>query len=330
MKTIYEFGPGRADGDGTQKSLLGGKGAGLAEMCRLGLPVPPGFTIPTTVCPRFYRAGEKVPKDVIAGAKKAMARLETELGRGFGDAARPLLVSVRSGAAASMPGMMDTVLNLGLSAPCVDGLARLSGNRRFALDSRRRFVQMFGDVVAGVDHDAFERVLAQAKRDAGTDLDTGLDEAALEGVVARYLEVYRDHVGRAFPEDPWEQLERAIVAVFASWESERAVKYRKIHGMSGLGGTAVNVQAMVFGNLGPTSGTGVAFTRDPSTGEDVFYGEFLMNAQGEDVVAGIRTPEPIEDLAKHQPAALEELLRIRRRLERHYRDIQDLEFTIEE
>jgi pyruvate, orthophosphate dikinase len=330
MKTIYEFGPGRADGDGAQKTLLGGKGAGLAEMCRLGLPVPPGFTIPTTVCPRFYAAGKRVPKEVMAGARKAIARLERELGRGFGDADRPLLVSVRSGAAVSMPGMMDTVLNLGLSASAVEGLARMAGNRRFALDSRRRFVQMFGDVVAGVERDAFEDVLREAKRAAGSDLDTGLDEAALEGVIARFLEVYRAHVGRDFPEDPWEQLERAIAAVFESWESDRAVKYRKIHGMSALGGTAVNVQAMVFGNLGPTSGTGVAFTRDPSTGEDVFYGEFLMNAQGEDVVAGIRTPEPIADLAKRQPDAFEELLRIRRRLERHYRDVQDLEFTIEE
>ncbi|MBL9087436.1 MAG: pyruvate, phosphate dikinase [Planctomycetia bacterium] len=330
LKTIYEFGPGRAEGDGTWKELLGGKGAGLAEMCRLGLPVPPGFTIPTTVCPRYYASGGKVPADVMAGARKAIARLEKELGRGFGRPERPLLVSVRSGAAVSMPGMMDTVLNLGLSAACVEGLAKLSGNRRFALDARRRFIQMFGDVVAGVDHDAFEDVLAAAKREAGTDLDTGLDEAALERVIAKYLEAYRAHTGQPFPEDPWEQLERSIAAVFGSWESDRAVKYRKIHGITNLGGTAVNVQAMVFGNLGARSGTGVAFTRDPSTGENVFYGEFLMNAQGEDVVAGIRTPEPIADLAKHLPKALTELMRIRTLLERHYRDIQDIEFTIEE
>ena len=330
MKAIYEFGPGRAEGDGTAKETLGGKGAGLAEMCRLGLPVPPGFTIATTVCPRFYKAGRRVPKDVMAGVRKAVARLEKELSRGFGDPARPLLVSVRSGAAVSMPGMMDTVLNLGLSARCVDGLATQSGDRRFALDARRRFIQMYGDVVAGVDHDAFEEVLSAAKREAGTTQDTGLDADALERVVARYLEVFKAHTSRDFPEDPWAQLEGAVEAVFNSWESERAVKYRRIHGIKGLVGTAVNVQAMVFGNLGARSGTGVAFTRDPSTGENVFYGEFLMNAQGEDVVAGIRTPEPIADLAKHEPAAFAELVRVRGLLERHYRDVQDLEFTIEQ
>jgi len=335
MKDLFEFGPGRADDvakadRGRRKEILGGKGAGLAEMCRLGLPVPPGFTLATTVCPRFYKSGKRIPKEVMADVRKAVARLESELGRGFGSAERPLLVSVRSGAAVSMPGMMDTVLNLGLTARCVDGLAKLSGSRRFALDARRRFVQMFGDVVSGCDHDAFEHVLAAAKRAAGVDADVGLDEHALEGVVAGFLEVYLEQTGHAFPEDPWDQLERAIAAVFGSWESDRAVKYRKIHAITGLIGTAVNVQAMVFGNLGATSGTGVAFTRDPSTGRNVFYGEFLMNAQGEDVVAGIRTPEAIAGLEAKSPKAYAELLRIRALLERHTRDIQDIEFTIED
>ena len=335
MKDLFEFGPGRADdvapGDrGRRKEILGGKGAGLAEMCRMGLPVPPGFTLATTVCPRFYASGKKVPKSVMADVRKAVARLESELGRGFGSAERPLLVSVRSGAAVSMPGMMDTVLNLGLTARGVEGLAKMSGSRRFALDARRRFIQMFGNVVSGCDGEAFEHVLSSAKRAAGVDADVGLDEEALAGVVEGFLEVYRKQTGHAFPEDPWDQLERSITSVFGSWESDRAVKYRKIHAIAGLVGTAVNVQAMVFGNLGPTSGTGVAFTRDPSTGRNVFYGEFLMNAQGEDVVAGIRTPEPIEGLAAKSPKAWAELVKIRGLLERHNRDIQDLEFTIED
>ncbi len=330
MKVIFEFGPGRAEGFAEGKQVLGGKGLGLAEMCQAGLPVPPGFTIPTTVCPRFYASGKKIPKEVMAGARKAIAKLEKELGRGFGHADRPLLVSVRSGAAVSMPGMMDTVLNLGLSAASVDGLAKLSGSRRFALDSRRRFIQMFGDVVCGVPSDGFEHVLADERSLAGVRTDAELDEKSLASVVKRYLEIFRKHTGSAFPEDPYDQLEKAIAAVFGSWESERAVKYRKINGITGLVGTAVNVQAMVFGNLGATSGTGVAFTRDPSTGENVFYGEFLMNAQGEDVVAGIRTPEPIEDLEKRSPLAYAELLRIRTALETTYRDMQDIEFTIED
>jgi pyruvate, orthophosphate dikinase len=329
MKEIFEFGPGRADGDGTMKTVLGGKGAGLAEMCRLGLPVPPGFTIATTVCPRFYKAGKRVPKDILAGARASIARIEAELGRGFGNAERPLLVSVRSGAADSMPGMMDTVLNLGLTAAATEGIAAMTGNRRFALDARRRFLQMFGDVVSGVPRAKFEDVLSAAKTDAGVSLDTGLNEHALECVVADFLDVYRDGTGHEFPDDPWKQLEAAITAVFDSWEGERAVKYRKIHGITGLAGTAVNVQAMVFGNLGETSGTGVAFTRSPSTGEDSFYGEFLMNAQGEDVVAGIRTPAKINELAQLQPKAYEELSSYRKLLERHYRDVQDMEFTIE-
>jgi pyruvate,orthophosphate dikinase len=330
MKEVFEFGPGRADGTGAMKDVLGGKGAGLAEMCRLGLPVPPGFTIATTVCPRFTAAGGRVPRSTMTASRRAMARLEAELGRGFGDPERPLLVSVRSGAAISMPGMMDTVLNLGLTAAAVEGLARASGDRRFALDARRRFVQMFGGVVAGVPHDAFEEVLTEAKHDAGVRADTALSAEALEKVVARQLEVYRAHAKADFPDDPWEQLERAIGAVFGSWESDRARTYRRIHKITGLRGTAVTVQAMVFGNRGPRSGTGVAFTRDPSTGEDVFYGEYLMNAQGEDVVAGIRTPEPLETLSQASPAAYAELLRVRALLEGHYRDAQDIEFTIEE
>jgi pyruvate,orthophosphate dikinase len=331
MKTIFEFGAGRAEAPTKDpKDVLGGKGAGLADMCRKGLPVPPGFTIATTVCPLYYARGKRVPREVMAGVRKGIASVEKDLGRGFGDPAKPLLVSVRSGAAVSMPGMMDTVLNLGLTAACVDGLAAMSGSRRFALDARRRFVQMFGDVVASVSHDAFERVLREARATAGARTDADLPEAALEAVVARYLEVYRDGAGEPFPEDPWVQLERSIGAVFGSWESERAVKYRKIHGITGLRGTAVTVQAMVFGNLGPTSGTGVAFTRDPSTGENRFYGEYLMNAQGEDVVAGIRTPEDLATLEKRSPEVYARLAGIRDTLERGYRDMQDLEFTIED
>jgi pyruvate, orthophosphate dikinase len=312
------------------KELLGGKGANLAEMCRMGLPVPPGFTIATSVCERYTTNGGRVPADVEAGVRAAMARLEQQTGKRFGDPARPLLVSVRSGAAISMPGMMDTVLNLGLTAAATEGLAKLTGNRRFALDARRRFIQMFGNVVEGLGLERFETILHDEVAKAGVEEDKDLDASALERVVSRYLEAFRAAAGHDLPDDPHAQLMRSIDAVFGSWMGNRAVEYRRIHKITGLLGTAVNVQSMVFGNLGETSGTGVCFTRDPSTGENVFYGEFLMNAQGEDVVAGIRTPLPLAGLAKASPKAWTQLVKVRTLLERHYRQMQDIEFTIEE
>ncbi len=327
---VYFFERGDADGDAKQKALLGGKGANLAEMCRLGLPVPPGFTIATTVCAEFYACGGKVPPAVEAEIEANIARLERSRGRRFGDPDAPLFVSVRSGAAASMPGMMDTVLNLGLNDATLEGLAKGSGNRRFALDAFRRLLQMFGDVVMGVPHHLFEDALGEIKGARGAILDTELDAEGLGEVVREFRRIYRTHVGGDFPEEPREQLRRAIEAVFHSWNAERAVRYRQIHAIQGLIGTAVNVQAMVFGNLGATSGTGVCFTRDPSTGENVFYGEYLVNAQGEDVVAGIRTPEPIERLAGVMPEIHRQLLSIKDILERHYREVQDLEFTVEQ
>ncbi|MHC4940603.1 MAG: pyruvate, phosphate dikinase [Planctomycetota bacterium] len=323
---VFNFGNGTADGDATRRALLGGKGANLAEMTRLGLPVPPGFTIATAVCQAFYDEGGKVPDPVKAEIDAAIAKLEAAMGRGFGSASAPLLVSVRSGAAVSMPGMMDTVLNLGLNDATIEGL----GNRRFALDAYRRLINMFGDVVMGCDHHRFETALGDVKAKRGAVLDTDLDEEGLLEVVERYRQVYTDHVGRDFPQDPREQLMLAIEAVFRSWNAARAVKYREIHGITGLIGTAVNVQAMVFGNLGDTSGTGVCFTRDPSTGENVFYGEYLVNAQGEDVVAGIRTPEPISRLADDMPEVYKELIENKDRLEQHYTDMQDLEFTVQD
>ncbi len=329
-RIAWHFGPGYADGSARLKDLLGGKGANLAEMCRIGLPVPPGFTLGTPQCQRYYAAGRRLPADVAAAVRRGVARLEKETGRGFGDPRRPLLVSVRSGAAQSMPGMMDTVLNLGLNPAAVEGLAAATGNRRFALDARRRFIQMFSNVVEGLELKRFEQVLHAETQRAGADGDGALGAEALERVVERYLALHQELTGRPFPEDPYEQLLKSVAAVFGSWMGNRAQEYRRIHKVEGLLGTAVNVQAMVFGNLGPTSGTGVCFTRDPSTGEDVFYGEYLMNAQGEDVVAGIRTPRDLKGLAAELPAAYRELERVRRLLERHYRDMQDIEFTIEE
>ncbi|MDA1195710.1 MAG: pyruvate, phosphate dikinase [Planctomycetota bacterium] len=329
-RTIWHFGPGKADGQATDRDLLGGKGANLAEMCRIGLPVPPGFTIATTVCDRYYQADRRLPADVVGEVRQAIRKLEQATGKGFGNPDRPLLVSVRSGARLSMPGMMDTVLNLGLNAAAMEGLARQTGNRRFALDARRRFIQMFANVVEGLGLARFEHLLELAQETAGVESDSQLDEAALERVVADYLKLFAKLAGRPFPDDPEEQLLRSIAAVFGSWMGGRAVEYRRIHKIDGLLGTAVNVQSMVFGNLGPTSGTGVCFTRDPSTGEDVFYGEYLMNAQGEDVVAGIRTPQVLAGLAKESPKAFKQLEGVRRVLEKHYRDMQDIEFTIEQ
>jgi pyruvate,orthophosphate dikinase len=326
MTNVYFFRQGDAEGDATKRELLGGKGANLAEMCRIGLPVPPGFTIATSVCEAFYDAGNLVPDHVLAEVDEHVARLERAMGRKFGDPTSPLLVSVRSGAAISMPGMMDTVLNLGLNDETLAGFR----DRRAALDAYRRLVNMFGDVVMGVDHEHFEAALSDVKSARGAAIDTELDADGMGEVVDRYKAIYREHLGEDFPQDPRLQLRKSIEAVFRSWHAPRAVRYREIEKITGLKGTAVNVQAMVFGNLGDSSGTGVCFTRDPSTGENVFYGEYLVNAQGEDVVAGIRTPEPIARLEQDMPECYRELIGIKDKLEHHYGEMQDLEFTVQE
>ncbi len=336
QRYVYSFRQGRGEGGRNDKNLLGGKGANLAEMCNLDLPVPPGFTISTEVCTWFYENGRSYPAGLEQEVAQALAGLEKEMGKRFGDAANPLLVSVRSGARVSMPGMMDTVLNLGLNDATVQGLAERSGSARFAWDAYRRFVQMYGDVVLGIgpeegeEFDPFALALDELKRGRGIEADTELTAEDLRGLVADFKRIVRRRTGRPFPDDPAQQLWGAIGAVFGSWNNARAIAYRQINGIPGDWGTAVSVVAMVFGNLGETSGTGVAFTRDPATGEKRFYGEYLMNAQGEDVVAGIRTPLPIETLKSRMPAAWNELNRIQALLERHYRDMQDLEFTIED
>jgi len=333
---IYAFGAGRTDGRADMKNLLGGKGANLAEMSKIGLPVPPGFTISTDVCTYYYAHGRSYPPGLRTHVGESLRRIEKALGRRFGAPEKPLLVSVRSGARASMPGMMDTILNLGLNDRTVEGLARESGNPRFAYDSYRRFVQMYGDVVLGLkpeskdEEDPFEVALQEKKRTRGVTLDTELDADALRELVDEFKALIKMRRGVVFPEDPQEQLWGAIGAVFGSWMNQRAITYRKLNGIPESWGTAVNVQAMVFGNMGDDSGTGVAFTRDPATGENVFYGEFLMNAQGEDVVAGIRTPLPISALKDENPAAYAELVKIRRTLEQHYREMMDIEFTIQQ
>ena len=328
-KYVYFFGGGKSEGDGSMKKLLGGKGANLAEMCLLGLPVPPGFTITTETCDLFYKLGRKCPPQLDGQIDENIAKLEKVTGKTFGRGPTPLLVSVRSGAAASMPGMMDTVLNLGLNDETLQAMIELSGNERFVWDAYRRFMQMFGDVVLGMEHEHFEHVIQSVKDARGVKLDTDLDVEGLKAVVAGYKKVYEAD-GKAFPQDARKQLQGSIDAVFGSWNNPRAVKYRQLNDIRGLLGTAINVQAMVFGNMGETSGTGVAFTRDASTGRNVFYGEYLMNAQGEDVVAGIRTPLPIATLAKVDRKSYRELVAIRTKLENHYRDMQDLEFTIEQ
>jgi pyruvate, orthophosphate dikinase len=335
VKYVYAFGEGNAEGNKDMKNLLGGKGANLAEMSRLGLPVPPGFTITTEVCTWYYAHGESYPSGLQAEVQAALEGLERAIGKRFGDGDDPLLVSVRSGARASMPGMMDTVLNLGLNDRTVAGLASKSGNDRFAWDAYRRFVQMYSDVVLGLKggHDGqspFGRELDQLKKRRKVASDTDLTANDLRGLVGRFKEIARQASGTVFPEDPRAQLWGAIGAVFGSWMNERAIAYRAMNDIPSEWGTAVNVQAMVFGNLGASSGTGVAFTRNPATGEKEFYGEFLMNAQGEDVVAGLRTPNKIAELKKQSPKAYKELLRIQGELEKHYRDMQDLEFTIQE
>ena len=309
--------------------LLGGKGANLAEMTNIGLPVPPGFTITTETCARFYQTGKILPVGLLDDVHKNMQRLEHETGKKFGCNSNPLLVSVRSGAAASMPGMMDTVLNLGLTNKSVQGLAALTGNKRFALDAYRRLINMFGDVVMGIEHHYFETCFDRIKKKYKVTEDTDLDEAGLTELIAGYKKVYRQHAREGFPQDPYIQLEKAIDSVFRSWNTQRAITYRRINQIRDLTGTAVNIQSMVFGNMGDDSGTGVAFTRDPTTGTNKLYGEFLINAQGEDVVAGIRTPSPIDEMKKWRPETYRQLLRIRRSLETHYKDMQDIEFTIE-
>jgi pyruvate,orthophosphate dikinase len=340
-KWVYTFGDGAAEGASEMRNLLGGKGANLAEMANLGLPVPPGFTISTEVCTYFYANGKQYPKELDAQMKAALGSVEHITGRKFGDANDPLLVSVRSGARASMPGMMDTVLNLGLNDVTVEGLAKTSGDRRFAYDSYRRFITMYSSVVLDVGHEHFEEILELHKDQKGYTLDTDLSAEDWAELIKRYKARVRQEIGEDFPQDPSKQLWGAIGAVFGSWMNARANTYRRLHNIPESWGTAVNVQAMVFGNMGDTSATGVAFTRNPSTGERALYGEFLINAQGEDVVAGIRTPQEITEAAKQaagsdkpsmesaMPAAFAELTRIYTSLEKHYRDMQDLEFTVE-
>jgi pyruvate,orthophosphate dikinase len=340
-KWVYTFGDGAAEGRAGDKNLLGGKGANLAEMCSLGLPVPPGFTITTEACNWFYANGRTYPPALEADVVAALDHIGALTGRRFGDPEKLLLVSVRSGARASMPGMMDTVLNLGLNDETVEALAADSGDARFAYDSYRRFIQMYSNVVIDLDHEAFEEILEEEKARLGYELDTELSAIEWQGVIAHYKTMIEEELGRPFPQDPREQLWGAIGAVFSSWMNHRAITYRRLHDIPESWGTAVNVQAMVFGNMGETSATGVAFTRNPSTGEKMLYGEFLVNAQGEDVVAGIRTPQSITEkaridsgsdkpsLQKLMPEAFASFVEISERLEKHYRDMQDLEFTIE-
>lgn len=340
-KWVYTFGDGAAEGRAGDRNLLGGKGANLAEMCSLGLPVPPGFTITTEVCNAYYANGRAYPAALEADVSVALGHIGRLTGRRFGDPSKLLLVSVRSGARASMPGMMDTVLNLGLNDETVEALAADSGDARFAYDSYRRFIQMYSDVVMGLDHEVFEEILEDQKAGLGHELDTELTALEWQGVIALYKAKVEEELGKPFPQDPHEQLWGAIGAVFSSWMNNRAITYRRLHDIPESWGTAVNVQAMVFGNMGHTSATGVAFTRNPSTGEKQLYGEFLVNAQGEDVVAGIRTPQNITEAAriaagsdkpslqKLMPEAFQAFVDISDRLEKHYRDMQDLEFTIE-
>ena len=337
-KWVYSFGAGHNEGRAEMRDLLGGKGANLAEMASIGLPVPPGFTITTELCTAFYKNDRKYPDELAAEVRAALARVEAAVGLRFGDRANPLLVSVRSGARVSMPGMMDTVLNLGLNDETVNGLANSANDPRFAWDSYRRFVQMYGSVVLGVPHHRFEEIIEGVKLDQGLVEDTALSEQDWQHVVDGYKDMVQSETGAPFPQDPEQQLWGAIGAVFGSWMNPRAVTYRRLHDIPAEWGTAVNVQAMVFGNMGEDCATGVCFTRDPSTGENLFYGEFLVNAQGEDVVAGIRTPQPLSkvrakdgevSMEEALPDAYAELMAVRDRLERHYRDMQDIEFTVQ-
>ena len=327
MKYVYAF----KEGNASMRNLLGGKGANLAEMTNLGLPIPQGFTVTTEACTEYYNCGKKISKEIEEEIFKAIGELEKIQGKKFGDNEDPLLVSVRSGARASMPGMMDTILNLGLNDEAVEGFAKKTNNPRFAYDSYRRFIQMYSDVVMEVNKSFFEKIIDELKEELGVHYDTELNVEDLKELVKRFKKVYSDHMnGEEFPQDAREQLMGAVKAVFRSWDNPRAIVYRRMNDIPGDWGTAVNVQAMVFGNMGDTSGTGVAFTRNPSTGEKGIYGEYLINAQGEDVVAGVRTPQPITKLAEDLPECYEEFIKIATKLENHYKDMQDMEFTIQE
>ncbi|MEW5900263.1 MAG: PEP/pyruvate-binding domain-containing protein, partial [Acidobacteriota bacterium] len=329
-KYVYFFAPSQAEGNKNMKDLLGGKGANLAEMAGVGLPVPPGFTVSTDVCNLFSRAGEKLPDEVEAEIQANLHKLEEVAGQKFGDPQNPLLVSVRSGAKFSMPGMMDTVLNLGLNDRTLEGLARKSGNRRFTLDCYRRLIHMFSDVVLGIPKKRFEAILHAHKERYHVELDNELTEKMLEEVIASYRALVKAETGRDFPQEVNEQLGLALNAVFKSWNNPRAVTYRRLNHIPDDLGTAVNVQLMVFGNIGEKSATGVGFTRNPATGEKVLYGEYLLNAQGEDVVAGVRTPSPIKKLESEMPQVFRQLKDITTNLEKHYGDVQDFEFTIQD
>jgi len=330
MKYVYFFSKERTDGKKELKNILGGKGANLAEMCNIGLPIPPGFTITAEVCDIYYKNNNNYPEDIKIEVNENLKALESLMGKKLGDTENPLLVSVRSGAAVSMPGMMDTVLNLGLNDNSVKGLEKLSGNRRFALDSYRRFLQMFGNVVLGIGHDMFEKILESKKEERDVVADVDLDSDDLFDLAEKYKSLIKEVTGEDFPQNPYDQLWKAIDAVFGSWNNPRAIKYRALNKIEGLKGTAVNIQSMVFGNMGKSSGTGVAFSRNPSTGDNEYYGEYLMNAQGEDVVAGIRTPHPVSDLQKEMPDVYAQLISYKNILEKHYKDMQDMEFTIQD
>ncbi|UCG32363.1 MAG: pyruvate, phosphate dikinase, partial [Phycisphaerales bacterium] len=339
VKYVYSFGDRKAEGSGQDRDLLGGKGAGLAEMTRIGLPVPAGMTITTECCHHYHTHGKQWPKTLRKQILEAGRKLERTCGKRFGDPRNPLLVSVRSGAARSMPGMMETILNLGLNDQCVEGLAKASGDRRFALDAYRRLIMMYGSTAMGIPRERFDEAFARLKdertrrrlswRGGAPITDTEVDADELAELVERFKAIYQRETGKPFPQDPFEQFFGAINAIFESWMQDKAVTYRRVEKITGLKGTAVNVQQMVFGNMGNDSGTGVCFTRDPSTGENVLYGELLMNAQGEDVVAGIRTPIPLVELDRIMPKVALQLQAVRALLELHYRDMQDIEFTIE-
>ena len=336
-KSVFFFGNGKAEGmkvaktDAERRMILGGKGAGLADMTAAGLPVPPGFTISVANCEDYYKQGRKISNDVKKQVRENMAKVEKAMGKKFGDVKDPLLFSVRSGAARSMPGMMETILNLGLNDQSVEGLAKKTNNPRFAYDAYRRFIQMYSTTAMGLSKEPMEEMLHDAKKKAGVKTDPELNAEALKELCDQFKKFYSDSMkGQPFPQDPYEQLWGAIGAVFGSWEADKAVTYRRVEKISNLKGTAVNVQTMVFGNMGDSSGTGVCFTRDPNTGENVFYGDCLINAQGEDVVAGIRTPLKLSDLGKLLPKSYKQLCQVRLQLEKHYKDMQDLEFTVQE
>ncbi|MBL8881021.1 MAG: pyruvate, phosphate dikinase, partial [Phycisphaerales bacterium] len=328
-KFVYSFGAGKAEGDGSMKQTLGGKGAGLAEMTQIGLPVPAGFTISVEACAHFHANQEQWPTGLESEVRQQVARLEKTCGKKLGDARNPLLVSVRSGAARSMPGMMETILNLGLNDQSVEGLVRATNNPRFAWDAYRRFIQMYSTVVVGLSKATLEDKLHHLKQRLNVKNDTDIPAEDLKALCGDFKTFFKEQAGRDFPQDPWKQLKAAVNAVFHSWNADKATTYRRVENITDLKGTAVNVVQMVFGNLGDDSGTGVCFTRDPSTGANEYYGDLLINAQGEDVVAGIRTPLHLDELRSLMPEVYEQLLAVRAMLEIHYADMQDLEFTVE-